>query len=394
MSWNVPKYMQLQEKLKSKIIKGEYEGGSRLPSQRELMASEKVSYATVMRVFQELEAQGLIKRIHGKGTFVAEGVNVEIHNNEKRLVVKDPGELKTIFLVTNHPLFNKNIVADAGQYNEHVIVTEQIRGMLDAGQQFGVKIESIYFPEEDFENPEVLLEPYMKRPNSGFFFYHYMGFEHVIKYLKARNFPYVVSSYYDALGDGINCMVTNVKKPYYELTKALVEQGRKHITLMYTSRDPDPWASPKMDGYIEALLDMGIDVDEDYVFISDTCPDHTARVVVEQCEYLKQNNKPLPDAFLCVNDLRALGVLNAVKQLKLNVPGDVAIIGFDNLHQTQTCVPPLTTMNRLLHKLGYEACRILKTLIDEPELQPIAKVVNVDLVVRESCPFDPVPDIY
>lgn len=393
MAWNVPKYIHLQEKLKRKIIRGELTEGARLPSQREMMKAENVSYATVMRVFQELEAQGLIRRIHGKGTFVAEGVSVEIHDNEKKLVVQTDNLRKTIYLVTNRPLLASEDANEAETFNANFIMTEMLRGLIEGAQEFGAKIENLYFSESDFENPEKLLEPYLIKKDIGFFFSHYSGLEHVVDLIHKRKVPYLVSTHQSAIEDDINCIVTNVKKPYYLLVKALIEQGHKHIAFVDSSHKLDKWSLSKLEGYKKALTEGGIDLDELYILKTDTCPDFAYDCGLQRLEEIRKAGKPLPTAFVCINDLRALGILKALHKKNIKVPAEAVVVGFDNLPQAATASPPLTTLSRCLYDIGYEASRLLVRFIIEPDLQPLVKIMKTKLIVRESCPFGPIPDI-
>ena len=394
MVWNVPKYIRLQEKLKRKIIRGDLTAGARLPSQREMMKAENVSYATVMRVFQELEAQGLIRRIHGKGTFVAEGLSVEIHDNEKKLVVQSSeNQIKTIYMITNRPLLSSEDINEAETFNVNVIITEMLRGMIEGALKFGAKIENLYFPESDLENPEKLLEPYLNKKNIGFFFCNYHGIEHVVDLMRKRKVPYLVSAYPLALEDDINCIVTNVKKPYYLLVKALIEQGHKHIAFVDSSVTLDKWSLPKLEGYKKALLENKIEIDESYIFQTGPSPDMTEDFSLQRLTEITEAGKPLPTAFVCINDLRALGILNSLHKKKITVPTNAVVIGFDDLPQAATTSPPLTTLDRNLYDIGYEASRLLVRFINEPEIQPLVKIMKTKLIVRESCPFETIPDI-
>lgn len=67
----VPLYLQLVEELISKIEKNEYQQDDKLPSERELCEMYDLSRITVRNALQELERDGYIYKLHGKGTFVS-----------------------------------------------------------------------------------------------------------------------------------------------------------------------------------------------------------------------------------------------------------------------------------------------------------------------------------
>ena len=70
----VPFYRQVQDQLAELMRSGQLQPGDQLPSVRELAATLVVSVITTRRAYQELESAGLIVRLQGKGTFVAEHV--------------------------------------------------------------------------------------------------------------------------------------------------------------------------------------------------------------------------------------------------------------------------------------------------------------------------------
>lgn len=68
----VPLYQQLKQRLRSEIARGAYSPGDQLPAEPELIERFGVSRITVRQALSDLEAEGLVIRRHGKGTFVAE----------------------------------------------------------------------------------------------------------------------------------------------------------------------------------------------------------------------------------------------------------------------------------------------------------------------------------
>ena len=93
----------------------------------------------------------------------------------------------------------------------------------------------------------------------------------------------------------------------------------------------------------------------------------------------------LADCYFCTNDVMAYGFIKALRENNIRIPGDVSIIGFDNLPMSATMDPPLTTIEVSKRKIGYLAITILDDLINASEQQPSVKIlVGADLVVRAS----------
>lgn len=82
-----PIYDQICDQVKSAIMAGALTVGDRLPSIRALASDLRVSVITVKRAYEELEAEGFIETVHGKGSFVAGG-NVDALREEGRLAVQ------------------------------------------------------------------------------------------------------------------------------------------------------------------------------------------------------------------------------------------------------------------------------------------------------------------
>lgn len=93
-----------------------------------------------------------------------------------------------------------------------------------------------------------------------------------------------------------------------------------------------------------------------------------------------------PTAVLASNDLTAIGAMRAVRRKGLNVPADVSIIGFDDIHFAAFTEPPLTTVALSRWELAENAFRALKKHIDPQETDRVLAEYTVTpaLVVRES----------
>lgn len=77
-----PIYEQIVSQIKDLILSGELEQGSMLPSIRNLASDLRISVITTKRAYSELEAQGFIETVQGKGSFVAGG-NMELLREER-----------------------------------------------------------------------------------------------------------------------------------------------------------------------------------------------------------------------------------------------------------------------------------------------------------------------
>jgi len=96
--------------------------------------------------------------------------------------------------------------------------------------------------------------------------------------------------------------------------------------------------------------------------------------------------KPPPTAILSSSDVMALGAVKQLRKSGLQVPQDVAVIGFDDLPLTSTDVP-LTTVHQPLYDMGLEAAKMLWSRIEDKPVDYKHRFFPTKLVVRESCGF-------
>jgi len=141
-------------------------------------------------------------------------------------------------------------------------------------------------------------------------------------------------------------------------------------------------------GFCDALKQFGLELDQRYIkianketILSDRTYDYNNGVMLTQ-QLLKEGN--LPDGLVCINDVTAMGVMEALQAAKVKVPESVGVVGFDNIFASQTVTPRLTTVDQCTLEMGSLAANILLDSNDKTD-QEIAKIMlEPSLVVRES----------
>lgn len=93
----------------------------------------------------------------------------------------------------------------------------------------------------------------------------------------------------------------------------------------------------------------------------------------------------LPDAFVCATDQLALVVLDALRERGVDVPGRVAVTGFDGILATRLSAPTLTTVRQPMEEIGRRAVRMLVGAIERGVAPEPSAVLPVHLVVAGSC---------
>jgi DNA-binding LacI/PurR family transcriptional regulator len=92
----------------------------------------------------------------------------------------------------------------------------------------------------------------------------------------------------------------------------------------------------------------------------------------------------VPTAVFAGNDQMALGVLHAIHEQGLRVPGDISVVGFDDIDEAKAYWPALTTVHQNFDEVGRRATGALLALIDGQTSEQQKFLVQTDLVVRDS----------
>lgn len=106
-------------------------------------------------------------------------------------------------------------------------------------------------------------------------------------------------------------------------------------------------------------------------------------------QLLAHHAQALPDAVVCANDQMAIGVLQTLGRAGVDVPGEVGVVGFDDIYPGNLSDPPLTTVHQPMRLLGERACIRLLERIGRPTLRPQVELLPTELVLRSSCGCPP-----
>jgi LacI family transcriptional regulator len=111
-----------------------------------------------------------------------------------------------------------------------------------------------------------------------------------------------------------------------------------------------------------------------------------AAVVTER---LLASGTPLPRVIVCANDQSALGVMYVLRRSGLDVPGQVAVTGFDDIPMARHLHPQLTTVKQPIRELGETAFETLYSMISGEQLAERDIALPTRLMCRESCGCQP-----
>lgn len=171
----------------------------------------------------------------------------------------------------------------------------------------------------------------------------------------------------------------------YEVTKVLLEQGCHHIAVIGGNYMSDEMSSRTLRtrGYTRALMAAGKMVDPRYIRETKnwTSLDGSLATKKLYADGLK------PDAIFALNDLLALGVVSQLREMGIDIPGDVRVVGFDNITQARYSIPSLTTIDPGREEVAKKAFASLVAQISNKHRSPAEEItVPYKMIFRDSDP--------
>jgi len=159
----------------------------------------------------------------------------------------------------------------------------------------------------------------------------------------------------------------------------LLSLGHKRIAYVSLSRVNESLTT-KLQGYITALSEAGIPLSKELIWESaSTLKDGHAGM-----RKLLALPEP-PTAVFCHNDLVAMGAYRAIREAGLKIPGDISVIGFDNIEEGDYLDPPLTTVEQPKEEFRRKLVDVLMERIHAPESPAHRVVLESRLVMKDSC---------
>jgi LacI family transcriptional regulator len=196
--------------------------------------------------------------------------------------------------------------------------------------------------------------------------------------LREQDFPYIIIDQPDSSGRGMVVEATNWQGGY-DATTYLLALGHRRIGVI-TGRPGVQSTIDRFEGYKAALAEHHIAFDNSLVVEGD---------FVEEKGYLAAKQllklELPPTAIFALNDGMAIGAMEAVREVGLDIPGDISIVGFDDIPQASITYPKLTTVRQPLEQMGRVAVKLLLEQVKNPGNLRQQTMLETQLIIRDSC---------
>lgn len=177
---------------------------------------------------------------------------------------------------------------------------------------------------------------------------------------------------------GFDCVLVQNKRGSEMATRHLIEHRHRRITCIGLSRQL--WTVKKrFDGYCNAM--NAADLKPDICQIGDS--EDEMLVAIRE---MIARSKP-PTALFCTNNLTTRNALHSLSTLNVNIPQDMALVGFDDFDMADIIKPAITVVRQPVDILGRTAAELLFARLssDNHLEKPIRTVKPVELIIRNSC---------
>lgn len=166
----------------------------------------------------------------------------------------------------------------------------------------------------------------------------------------------------------------------YRAVNHLIEQGCKTIAHFSGLKHVKIY-NERLRGYKQALEDNGIAYDPDLVFESNMELEQGREFAIKLLD-----SDTFPDAIFCANDYVAMGAIQILKENGIEIPDQVAVVGFSNDAFASFITPSLTSVEQYSTRIGQIAAELFLKKIDNKNSEAIPQkiVITPKLIIRES----------
>ena len=348
------KYLVLANSLRSDILSGKYRKRQKLPSENELCKKLGLSRQTVRQAIETLDAEGILERRQGSGTYVI------FEEPQKKQPTKNIGIISTYTDAYIFPAII-NGISEVLQENEYMMQLSLTHNQVEHEAR-ALKM----LLEQNVDG--FIVEPTKSGlPNPNIALY---------EQIKSQCIPLVFfNAYYSHLDFQYVCMDDRIAG--YKAAKCLIDAGHKAIAGMFKSDDRQ--GHMRYMGFMDALNEAGMETNSAGIiwFTTEDIP-YLEEDIARVKRILKGRT-----GLVCYNDQIAFPIVTALIKEGYAVPQNISVASIDNAEIATFCEVPLTSVAHPMAELGRCAARSILKLIENPEEQ-VTVNFEPELIVRES----------
>jgi LacI family transcriptional regulator len=258
----------------------------------------------------------------------------------------------------------------------NAFITEYLEGIETSAKIRKYKLEVSFFNKVPVED---VVDSQKKTGINGFIVLGTELNDHELSFFSELGTPVVFIDTYFPFSI-YDCIDMDNVDGVFKAVEHLYTMGHRSMGLVKSSYETRNFKMREA-GFREAMEYFSLPVQEKCIVSVDPTVDGSSR---DMDKYLRRNN-PLPTAFFCMNDIISYGVIRALRARGTDIPGDVSIIGFDDLPSSSLSEPPLTTIRVSTRQIGQRALeKLSERIVGDSDHVTENILISGKLVVRNS----------
>lgn len=179
---------------------------------------------------------------------------------------------------------------------------------------------------------------------------------------------------------GLECdsVLVDNQNAAHDAVEYLLQNGHRNIGIVCGPRDVFT-ARERMKGYYKAHEEAGIPVRESLIYHGD----YTIQSGVRALETLVDRNKDMTAVFVTNYEI-TMGAVIGLNELGISIPGQMSVIGFDNLQFARACSPKLTIVSQPTQEIGREVARIILEHLEDGETAITTEKLQTEMIMGKS----------
>ncbi len=370
-----PLHIVLREKIRSIIGAEGIRPGEKIPSERELSAKCQASRSSIRKAILALIHEGVLVRVPGKGTFVAERHGTSLASAART------GNIGFAVFLSSLDRTRPDIqahVAENGRVSWMPFYSEVFEGASQELQRNDVHL--LFFAVyQDTLAEKAKFKDFLKKVDG--LIVCELASPSFAELLEVSPVPVVlVNPSVLPRSFGADVLFIDNFGGAYQAVSYLTKLGHRAIGFINHPTQHNRSAWERFQGYKTALRRAGIAYDEELVEYGDwsTGSGYTAM------ERLLKRGVHVTAVF-AANDEMAIGAMKAAKEHGLEIPEDLSVVGFDDAPISSNAFVALTTVRVYKREMGRFAIQRVLHRIREPHFVPVQTIFPVLLVERSSC---------
>ena len=164
-----------------------------------------------------------------------------------------------------------------------------------------------------------------------------------------------------------------------EATHYLLRLGHRKIAFIH-GQQGSMLTRDREGGFLAAMKQAGVEVEPGWLLEGGLSIEGASRATARLLEHRHR-----PTAIFCANDEMALGCMHTLKSAGLRIPGDISVVGFDDIRYAAVADPPLTTVAQPAEEIGKRVMhRLLREIDGDHSAEPAVEIAPHRLVIRAS----------